>query len=328
MEGQAKKPVHITWEEAVRAEAEQDKARQAQCRPLPPSRMKVITEDVSKDLPKLKASALRLWDVNFNHRLKTWTATVGANFRTARNRHEAQAEDSRRGQFENPHVGLDHDPATIYFNRGPTKSAMASGMAIVLLGIILLAGAGTTPYWQRSKNYLSDLTDKWSAIAQQGSGHTSGPEVRVESAIVQPAAPQLSLTIHGPVQPDGREITKSAASARQGPGHTPDSELRVEGSKAQPAAPQLSSTNSEPVLPEGGEITEKKAPAYLGSFEVVGNSFVRDRPTANASIITTLKRGTQVMVESKTGDYLRVRSLSDARVTGYVHQEDAFFQAR
>ena len=327
MEGQAKRPVHITWEEAVRAEAEQDKARQAQCRPLPPSRMKVITEDVSKDLPKLKASARRLWDVNFNHRLKTWTATVGANFCTAKNRHEAHAEESRRGQFGNTHAGLDHDPATIYFNRGPTKSAMVSGMAIIL-GIILLAGAGTTRYWQRSKNYLSHLTDKWGAIAQQGSGHTSDSEVRVKSAKVPLAAPQLSLTIHGPVQSDGREITQSVGILRQGPGHTTDSELKVEGAKAQPAAPQLSSTSSEPVRPDGGEITEKKAPAYLGSFDVVGNSFVRDRPAANASIITTLRRGTQVMVESKTGDYLRIRSLNDARVSGYVHQEDAFFQAR
>ena len=66
----------------------------------------------------------------------------------------------------------------------------------------------------------------------------------------------------------------------------------------------------------------------MGNFEVVDNSFVRDRPAANASIITTLRRGTQVTVESKTGDYLRIRSLNDARVSGYVHQEDAFFQAR
>jgi hypothetical protein len=316
MEEQTKKTVHITWQDAVRAEAEQDKARQAQCRPLPPSRMKVITEDVSRDLPKLKASALRLWDVNFNHRLKTWAATVGANFRTAKNRHEAQAEECQLGQF-----------GAIYFRRGPSKSAMASAMAIVL-GIVLLAGAGTTPYWQRSKNYLSDLTVKWGDIAQQGSGHTSDPEVRVEGAKAQPAAPQLSLTLHGPVQPDGREITKSGSNARQGPGYIPDPEVRVEGAKVKPAAPQLSSTNHGPVQPDGGEITAQKPPVYLGSFEVVGNSFVRDRPAANASIITTLRRGTQVMVESKTGDYLRIRSLNDARVTGYVHQEDAFFQAR
>lgn len=278
MEEQAKKTVHITWQEAVRAEAEQDKARQARCRSLPPNRLKVITEDVSRDLRKLKASALCLWDVTFNHRLRTWTETAGANFRTAKNRHEAQAEESRRGQFGDLDVGLENDPSAIYFSRGPTKSAMASAMAIVL-GIILLAGAGTMPYWQRGKNYLSHLTVKWGAIAQQGPGHTSDPEVRVE------------------------------------------------GSKAQPATPQLSSTNHQPVQPDGLEITEKRAPAYLGKFEVVDNSFVRDRPAANAIIITTLRRGTQVMVESKTGEYLHIRSLNDARVSGYVHEEDAFFQA-
>lgn len=277
MEGQAKKPVHITWEEAVRAEAEQDKARQARCRSLPPSRMKLITEDVSSDLPKLKASALRLWDVNFNHRLRTWAETLRANSRTARNRHEAQAEESQRGRFGDLDVGLENDPAAIYFRRGPTKST--SAMTIVL-GIILLAGAATMPYWQRSKNYLSGLTFKWGAIPQQGPGSTSEPE------------------------------------------------MRVEGAKAPPATPQPSSTNHEPVQPDGGEIAAERAPAYLGKFEVVGNSFVRDRPAANANVITTLRRGTQVMVESKTGDYLRIRSLNDAPVSGYVHQEDAFFQAR
>jgi len=316
MEGQAKKPVHITWEEAVRAEAEQDKARQAQCRSLPPSRMKVITEDVSKDLPKLKASALRIWDVNFNHRIRNWTQTAQANFHAAKDRHEARAEESHDGQF-----------GAIYFRRGPTKSVMTSAMAIVL-GIILLAGAGTMPYWQRSKNYLSGLSFKWGASAQQGSGYTSEPEARVESAKAQPATAQRSLTLRGPVQPTGQEATKREASAQQGPVHTPDAELRVAGAKVPTATPQLSSTNHEPVQPDGGEITEKKAPAYLGNFDVVGDSFVRDRPAANASIITTLRRGTQVMVESKTGDYLRVRSLNDARVSGYVHQEDALFQAR
>jgi hypothetical protein len=277
MEEQAKKPVHITWQEAVRVEAEQDKARQARCRSMPPSRMKLITDDVSGDLAKLKASALRLWDVNFNQRLRMWTETAGVNSRTAKNRHEAQAEECQRGQFGDLVVGFKESSA-IYFKRGPTKSAMASAMAIVL-GIILLAGAGTMPYWQRSKNYLSHLTVKWGTIAQQDPGHTSEPEVRVEGPKVQSATPQLSSTNHEPVQPDGREITA------------------------------------------------KRAPAYLGNFEVVDNSFVRDKPAANATIITTLRPGTQVMVESKTGEYLHIRSLNDARVIGYVHEEDAFFQA-
>ena len=68
-------------------------------------------------------------------------------------------------------------------------------------------------------------------------------------------------------------------------------------------------------------------PDYSGNFEVVDNSFVRDQPEANATIIATLRPGTRVRIESKTGDYLRVRSLSDADVIGYVHEEDAFFQA-
>ena len=197
----------------------------------------------------------------------------------------------------------------------------------IFLGIILLAGAGTMAYWQQSKNYLSHLTVKWGAIAQQDPGHTSEPEVMVESSKAQPAAPQLSSTNHEPVQPDGREITKSEAIARQGPDHTSEPEVTVEGSKVPPATPQLTSTNHEPVQPDGREITAKRAPAYLGNFEVVDNSFVRDRPEANANVIATLRRGTQVMVESKTGDYLRIRSLNDAPVIGYVHQEDAFFQA-
>ncbi len=268
MEKPAKKTFHITWQEALRVEAEQDKARQARCRSLPPSGVKLNADSVSGALPKLKASALRLWEVTLYHRLRTWTGWVGANFRAAKDRHEAQAEESQHGQF-----------GAIYFKRGPTKSAMTSAMAIVL-GIILLAGAGTMPYWQRSKNYLSHLTVKWGAIAQQG------------------------------------------------PGHTSELEVRVEGSKAQPATPQVSSSNHEPVQPDGGEITEKRAPAYLGNFEVVGNSFVRDRPAANANVTVTLRRGTQVVVESKTGPYLRIRSLNDARVIGYVHEEDAFFQAR
>jgi hypothetical protein len=274
MEGQAKKPVHITWQEAVRAEAERDQARQARCRPLPPSRLQLITEDTSRDLPKLKASALRLWDVNFNHRLRTWTETAGANFRTAKNRHEARAEESQRGQFGDLVVGLADEPPAIYFKRGPRKSAMA-----IVLGIILLAGAGTMPYWQQSKNYLADLTVKWGASAQRDPGHTSDPEVMVE------------------------------------------------GAKVPPATPQLASTNHEPVQPDGGAIAAERAPAYLGKFEVVDNSFVRDRPAANANVIANLRRGTQVMVESKTGEYLRIRSLNDARVSGYVHEEDAFFQA-
>lgn len=274
MEKQGKKKVHITWEEAVRAEAEQDKARQVRCRSIPPSQLKLTTVLISRDLPKLKASALRLWDVASSHTLRTTRETAGANSQTSSSRHEGPAEESQRGQFGDLAVGFRDEPPENCFKRGPKKSAIA-----IVLGIILLAGVGTMSYWQQSKNYLSHRTIKGGAIAQHGLGYTSDPK------------------------------------------------MMVKGSKAQSTTPQLSSTSHEPVQSDGREITAKRAPSYLGNFEVVDNSFVRDKPQPNAIIIATLRPGTQVRVESKTGEYLHIRSLSDAEVIGYVHEEDAFFLA-
>ena len=94
----------------------------------------------------------------------------------------------------------------------------------------------------------------------------------------------------------------------------------------QPVAPQLSSTNQEAVQPDDRESTAKR-PDYWGNFEVVDDSFVRDNPQSNATVIATLRPGTQLRVESKTGEYFRIRSLNDPEVIGYVHEEDAFFQA-
>ncbi len=46
----------------------------------------------------------------------------------------------------------------------------------------------------------------------------------------------------------------------------------------------------------------------------------------HAEIITTLQPGTSVRLESKIGRYLSVCSLNDTKVSGYVHEEDAFFE--
>jgi hypothetical protein len=235
--------------------------------------MNLITVSVSRDLVKLKASAWRLWDMAINHRLETSTEAAEANSRTSKNRHEAQVQKFQRGQIEDPIVGFEDKPPEIYFKRGPTKSAIA-----IFLGIILLAGVGTMSYWQRSKNYLPHPAVQWKAIAPQALRDTSDPEVMVE------------------------------------------------GSKAQPVTPHLSSKNHEPVQYDGRESTATRTPDYLGNFDVVHNSFVRDEPQPNATIIATLRPGTQVRIESKTGEYLRIRSLNDEKVIGYVHEEDAFFQ--
>jgi general secretion pathway protein A len=61
-------------------------------------------------------------------------------------------------------------------------------------------------------------------------------------------------------------------------------------------------------------------------FLVVGSSFVRAKPTANAAIIATLKPGTHITVAGRTGEYFRIHSLGAETIRGYVHKEDAFFE--
>jgi hypothetical protein len=98
---------------------------------------------------------------------------------------------------------------------------------------------------------------------------------------------------------------------------------RVSDTAPQAESYQPASPKPEPPALEGPN--EAQTP-YPGNFEVVGKSFVRDTPESDAEIITTLKPGTVVRVERKTGKYFDVRSLNDPRVHGYVHQEDAFFK--
>ena len=57
---QAKKMVHITWNQAQRADAERESVRRARYKSSPPPNLlKLIAASVSRDLPKLKAAALR-----------------------------------------------------------------------------------------------------------------------------------------------------------------------------------------------------------------------------------------------------------------------------
>jgi type II secretory pathway predicted ATPase ExeA len=84
-------------------------------------------------------------------------------------------------------------------------------------------------------------------------------------------------------------------------------------------------TSEQPPLNRQIDSNREQA-SFLGNFEVVQDSFLRDKPESDATI-TTLSAGTRVRVESKKGDYLRIRSLDDPTLRGYVHREDAFFEA-
>ena len=87
----------------------------------------------------------------------------------------------------------------------------------------------------------------------------------------------------------------------------------------------LADPNKQP-QPEGK--TKAKERTSSGTYRVVEDSFVRDKPRSDANITGTLEPGTRIKIQSKTGDYFRVRSLDKDRepISGYVHREDAFFE--
>jgi len=205
-------------------------------------------------------------------------------------------------------------------------------------------------YFQQSRNYLSQ---KMRDYFPQGRDYLSGLALKAEGLI---ATQWENLKQTNP----GLQPNDHPASASEEPGlitersneaelnenaapipdsktiaepHTPKTPAtRVEEGtetgdrpKTQPVEPQIASPDREPVQLDRAITPKREQPSILGNFEVVQDSFLRDKPESDAAI-TTLPPGTRVRVESKNGDYLRVRSLSDPELRGYVHREDAFFE--
>jgi hypothetical protein len=75
---------------------------------------------------------------------------------------------------------------------------------------------------------------------------------------------------------------------------------------------------------EPGNTTKVARPEEI--YRVSEASILRKRPTANSEIVDTLRPGTRILVTSRSGQYLRVRSLGGEKVSGFVHKEDAFFE--
>ena len=65
---------------------------------------------------------------------------------------------------------------------------------------------------------------------------------------------------------------------------------------------------------------------FQGLFEVTADSLVFDEPRMESALLKTLPPGSQVRVEQKQGNFLRVRSLDDSEMSGYVHLDHAHFR--
>ena len=147
--------------------------------------------------------------------------------------------------------------------------------------------------------------------------------------------------------PQQRNGTGSTVTRREKikaePVHTPPEKTRVENKavtkepfqRAPASIPSLAVAEKnekrndlagakEPV--EGPRVGEVESPASEQIYRVSGSSFLRNKPTADAEIIETLQPGTRIAVTSRSGEYFCVRSLSEEKISGFVHREDAFFE--
>ena len=150
--------------------------------------------------------------------------------------------------------------------------------------------------------------------------------------------PELSVPVQKSRQDDtdvlqekdayAQKASRTTVSAVEGAIKTVTADQSNDQSKPQPSDSKPTSVNSTAERTEKEKSGSKKGESSLGTFEVVGASYVRDKPASEAEIIATLQPGTRIEVLARTRDYFQVRSLEDRAIRGYVHREDAFFERR
>jgi AAA domain len=201
-----------------------------------------------------------------------------------------------------------------------------------LTALVILAGTGVAFYSKQSR-----LLDTWRTNIEGFVGVRWEPRLESPTQLPQQTLHETSFTL--PVRraselildnysQNGRTVPKSE-SRRSGtllPAAEGRSEKGETASYAKPQRPEPPSAEEKPAEPDSAKAKARQRSPVSGTFNVVGVSFVRDQPRADANITGTLAPGSRIRIQSKTGDYFRVRSLDKEPIGGYVHREDAFFE--
>jgi hypothetical protein len=275
--------------------------------------------------------------------------------RRSNNRPEETINETKPAEFE-----MAEAPDEFHSRRSPAGRGLG-----MLLALLLVASGSALLYSQQMRNYfwdvavgVPDFIEKqvetfkpgrlMSKISETGSSSgalsTNGnasPEVdRIPASQHAPhgRAPRLSDSndVHRaapkklPVKQDRTDdvapVAKGSEAAQPRlPPPGPRASVK-EGPKPQRIEPQLHSARNESVRLAFQKNSEKERRFFVGTFEVTGDSLVYDKPQRRAAPVTTLQPGTWVRVENKIGDYLRVRSLNDPGVRGYMRLEEALLQ--
>ncbi|HEU4344556.1 MAG TPA: AAA family ATPase [Candidatus Binatia bacterium] len=157
------------------------------------------------------------------------------------------------------------------------------------------------------------------------------PEKPADSNALQTAAPQPPIIEKqkddlAPV-PKKNEIARSEAPKSEGvradkPANAGPTSDRTESAKPQRSERRQYSETEKPA--ERDSLKSANARRFFrGHFEVVEESVVVARPQRDATVVVTLTPGAWIRVEEQVGNYLRIRSLNDPEVRGYVHIDNA-----
>jgi general secretion pathway protein A len=225
----------------------------------------------------------------------------------------------------------DADSGAPAFENLSAGSNSLAGMGIgILMGLITLAGTSVAFYSNQSTSLaglsinIEELMGvRWEPAVEAEAMLTP---VRLRAVTVRPPIDQAHDLVVDKLNSNGRSAPDTGS--RKAP--VPLSSAERRKPKPEPAAPAKAQRsevegNSTDGKQAGKNKTKERATGS-GTFKVIDVSFVRDQPRSNAHITGALEPGSRVRVQSKTGDYYRVRSLDKQAISGYVHREDAFFE--
>ncbi|HXV79831.1 MAG TPA: AAA family ATPase [Candidatus Binatia bacterium] len=205
----------------------------------------------------------------------------------------------------------------------PKRSWAGIGIGLVLAVIIL---ASTVLYSQQSGslaalgvNIDQLVSVPWKNPSPAKAPNTSKPDhvAQLPMNHLKVAAPQTAEPLAGNPTSNGTGDDARYSSQPK----TVETQTSKTETAPTPAEPHnQSQTEAKPKPKERSPL-----PQTLRVFDA---SFVRDKPRSDANITGMLEPGTRIRVQSKTGEYFRVRSLDKDRepISGYVHREDAFFE--
>src|SRR5215468_8056950 len=199
------------------------------------------------------------------------------------------------------------------------KRGWAGAGIVIVLGLIILAG--TVLYSQQSGSLaaLGVSIDGLVPAHWKNRPQSQAPGDNTQGEFAQLDVPHLEVA---------SQRSEFLTSAPIGDGITGPAR-RDSGKSESSASIEVQSPKSETpaVSADPKPQTNANAKPKERTYRVSDFSFVRDKPRSDANITGTLEPGTRIKVQSKTGDYFRVRSLDRDRelLSGYVHREDAFF---